>query len=175
MLGGTQSLHTNSFDEAFAIPSEEAIKVAVRTQQILLHETGVADVVDPLAGSYYVESLTTQIEEEALDLIRASTHGRHGGRGQHRLRQPDHRRLVVGAEGGDRVGPAHIVGLNDYVDDGPAHIGGIELFKPDPGVHERQLKRLAEVKRVRDERRVTERAARDRGRGPRPQDEPHAA
>src|SRR3954462_11861867 len=69
VLGGTQSLHTNSLDEAFAIPSEDAIKIAVRTQQIVLEETGAADVVDPLGGSYYVESLTTRIEDEARSLI----------------------------------------------------------------------------------------------------------
>ena len=70
ILGGTQSLHTNSKDEAFQIPSEGAIKIAVRTQQILALENRVADVVDPLGGSYYVESLTTRLEEEAESLIR---------------------------------------------------------------------------------------------------------
>ena len=70
ILGGTQSLHTNSKDEAYQIPSEGAIKIAVRTQQILALENRVADVVDPLGGSYYVESLTTRLEEEAEQLIR---------------------------------------------------------------------------------------------------------
>ncbi len=65
VLGGTQSLHTNSFDEALGLPSEAAARLALRTQQILAHETGVADVVDPLAGSYYVESLTNRLEQEA--------------------------------------------------------------------------------------------------------------
>ena len=71
VLGGVQSMHTNSLDEALAIPSEEAIKVAIRTQQIVLHESGAADVVDPLAGSYYVEQLTTELEERASEVIRA--------------------------------------------------------------------------------------------------------
>jgi methylmalonyl-CoA mutase N-terminal domain/subunit len=70
VLGGTQSLHTNSKDEALALPSEEAARIALRTQQILAYETGVADVVDPLAGSYYIESLTDDIEERAWDYIR---------------------------------------------------------------------------------------------------------
>jgi methylmalonyl-CoA mutase N-terminal domain/subunit len=64
VLGGTQSLHTNSFDEALALPSEEAVKIALRTQQIIAHESGVADVIDPLAGSYYLENLTAKMEEE---------------------------------------------------------------------------------------------------------------
>jgi len=70
VLGGTQSLHTNSMDETLALPSEEAATVALRTQQILAHESGVANVVDPLAGSYFVESLTDTMESEALAIIR---------------------------------------------------------------------------------------------------------
>jgi methylmalonyl-CoA mutase N-terminal domain/subunit len=69
VLGGTQSLHTNAKDEALSLPTEEAARVALRTQQILAHETGVADVVDPLAGSYYVEYLTDQIEQRAWEYI----------------------------------------------------------------------------------------------------------
>ncbi len=65
VLGGTQSLHTNSFDEALCLPTEKAVKIALRTQQIIAHESGAADTVDPLAGSYYVEWLTNQMEEEA--------------------------------------------------------------------------------------------------------------
>src|SRR5256885_3991947 len=69
VLGGTQSLHTHSKDEALSLPTEDAARVALRTQQILAYETGVADVVDPLAGSYYVESLTNTIEKQAWDYI----------------------------------------------------------------------------------------------------------
>jgi methylmalonyl-CoA mutase N-terminal domain/subunit len=65
VLGGTQSLHTNSFDEALCLPTEKAVKIALRTQQIIAHESGAADTVDPLAGSYYVEWLTNKMEEEA--------------------------------------------------------------------------------------------------------------
>ena len=77
VLGGAQSLHTNSMDEALSLPTEQSVAVALRTQQILAHETGVADTVDPLGGSYYVEALTSRLEEEArgyLDRI-----GRMGG------------------------------------------------------------------------------------------------
>src|ERR1700689_4385009 len=69
VLGGTQSLHTNSKDEAIGLPTEAAATLALRTQQIIAHETGVADVVDPMGGSYYVESLTDQIEEGAKKYI----------------------------------------------------------------------------------------------------------
>ena len=68
-LGGTQSLHTNGYDEALALPTAEAAKLALRTQQIVGYESGIANTADPLAGSYYVESLTTQLEERALELI----------------------------------------------------------------------------------------------------------
>jgi methylmalonyl-CoA mutase N-terminal domain/subunit len=65
VLGGTQSLHTNSYDEALALPTEEAVRIALRTQQIIAHETGVANTIDPLGGSYFVEALTDRLEEEA--------------------------------------------------------------------------------------------------------------
>lgn len=70
VLGGTQSLHTNSKDEALALPSENAARIALRTQQILAYESGVTETVDPLAGSYYVESLTNEIEEKAMRYIK---------------------------------------------------------------------------------------------------------
>jgi methylmalonyl-CoA mutase, N-terminal domain len=154
VLGGTQSLHTNSLDEAFAIPSEAAIKIAVRTQQILLEETGVADVVDPLGGSYYVESLTTTIEEQALDLIeRIDAMGGMIGAVESGFAN----QIIADSaweqqqkiESGERV----VVGVNEYVDDDRS-TGGIELFRPDPGVLDRQLARLAEVKRGREQPRV---------------------
>ncbi len=69
VLGGTQSLHTNSYDEALALPSEKAVRVALRTQQIIAEESGAGDVVDPLGGSYFVESLTDEIEDDAMQLI----------------------------------------------------------------------------------------------------------
>jgi methylmalonyl-CoA mutase N-terminal domain/subunit len=67
VLGGTQSLHTNSFDEALALPTEDAVRIALRTQQVIAHETGVVNTIDPLGGSYFVESLTNKLEEEAYD------------------------------------------------------------------------------------------------------------
>jgi methylmalonyl-CoA mutase N-terminal domain/subunit len=70
VLGGTQSLHTNSFDEALALPTEEAVLLALRTQQVIAHETGVARTIDPLGGSYYLEELTSRLETEAYDYFR---------------------------------------------------------------------------------------------------------
>jgi methylmalonyl-CoA mutase N-terminal domain/subunit len=156
VFGGTQSLHTNSLDEAFAIPSEAAIKIAVRTQQIILHETGAGDVVDPLGGSYYVESLTTRIEQEAAELI---------------ARIDDMGGMIAAVETGyanqliaDSAWEQQIalerdervtVGVNAFADEDTS-TGGIELFKNDPGVAERQLGRLADVKRAREERRVAD-------------------
>ena len=156
VFGGTQSLHTNSLDEAFAIPSEAAIKIAVRTQQIILHESGAADVVDPLGGSYYVESLTTRIEEEAAELI-----GRIDDMGgmvaavesgyANQLIADSAWEQQLAFEHGERT----TVGVNDFVDDDRS-TGGIELFKNDPGMAERQMQRLADVKRSREERRVAQ-------------------
>ena len=156
VFGGTQSLHTNSLDEAFAIPSEAAIKIAVRTQQIILHESGAADVVDPLGGSYYVESLTSRIEEEAAGLI---------------ARIDDMGGMIAAIESGyvsqliaDSAWEQQLalerderttVGVNAFSDDDRS-TGGIELFQSDPGVAERQIARLADVKRSREERRVAQ-------------------
>ena len=67
VLGGTQSLHTNSFDEALALPTEDAVRIALRTQQVIAHETGVVNTADPLGGSYYLEQLTNELERQAYD------------------------------------------------------------------------------------------------------------
>jgi methylmalonyl-CoA mutase N-terminal domain/subunit len=151
VLGGVQSLHTNSFDEAFTIPSERAIKVAVRTQQILLHESGLADVVDPLAGSYYVESLTTRIEDAAralldeLDAQGGLVAGITSGYVGQLIANSswEQQRLL---ESGERI----VVGVNDLADEGGDHEADIPGFAIDPGVRDRQLARLAATKASRD-------------------------
>ncbi len=152
VLGGTQSLHTNSLDEALSIPSESAIKIAVRTQQIILHETGAADVVDPLGGSYYVEALTTQIEEDAMALIdRIDQMGgmiaavESGYATQ--LIADSAWEQQVNVESNDSI----VVGVNDFVDATETH--EIEIDRPIPGVMERQMDRLVDVKRSRDKKR----------------------
>ncbi len=155
VLGGTQSLHTNSLDEAHAIPSEEAIKVAVRTQQIILHETGVADVVDPLAGSYYIERLTADIEEQASALIERIDD--LGGLIEaiksgwvHQVIADSSWEQQVALEQGDRV----MVGVNAFADDEDSNGSPVELFQLDEGVLDRQLARLSAVKAEREERRA---------------------
>ena len=85
VLGGTQSLHTNSFDEALALPTEDAVRIALRTQQVIAHETGVVNTIDPLGGSYYVEQLTNELERQAyeyFDRIERARRRRRGDQGE---------------------------------------------------------------------------------------------
>ena len=101
VLGGTQSLHTNSMDETLALPTEEAVQVALRTQQVLAYETGVPNVIDPLGGSYYVEALTDRLEREAEALFAADRRGRRRGarargRAGSSARSPSRRRASSG-------------------------------------------------------------------------------
>jgi methylmalonyl-CoA mutase N-terminal domain/subunit len=156
VLGGVQSMHTNSLDEAYAIPSEEAIKIAVRTQQMLLNETGAADVVDPLAGSFYVETLTNELEQRTTELLGRIDElgGMVAGVESGFLKQ------LIGEsswdqqqrfESGDRV----IVGVNEF-EDGDTSTAGIPLFRLDPESRERQLTRLNSIKRSREQRRAAE-------------------
>ena len=81
VLGGTQSLHTNSYDEALALPTEDAVRIALRTQQVIAHETGVVNTIDPLGGSYYVEALTNRLEAAGVRVLRADRRARRDGRG----------------------------------------------------------------------------------------------
>ena len=154
VLGGTQSLHCNAWDEALALPTEESARLALRTQQVLAHETGVTATVDPLAGSYYVESLTDQLEARAGDeLVRIE---RLGGataavRSGHYTRAIEESayRSQQAVEQGQRV----VVGVNKYRDDTPAPSG--ELLHVDPAVRDRQSARLADLRRRRDQQQVT--------------------
>ncbi|MBX7214983.1 MAG: methylmalonyl-CoA mutase family protein [Thermoflexales bacterium] len=157
VLGGTQSLHTNSLDEALALPSQSAVQIALRTQQIIAHESGVANTVDPLGGSYFVEALTTRMEREAermfgeiealggvLPAIEQGYFQRHiadsAARYQHEIEQ--RQRLVVG--------------VNAYVDAAPPRV---PILKMDRDGERRQLERLARVKRERDAEAVSARLA----------------
>jgi methylmalonyl-CoA mutase N-terminal domain/subunit len=152
VLGGTQSLHTNSLDEALALPTAEAATLALRTQQIIAHETGVTGTVDPLGGSYFVEKLTSDLEEEALAYF--DTIDRMGGmveaieRGYpqkevaesaYRFQQAVERRETI------------IVGVNDFIATGEQPIGTLYI---DESASERQLARLTDLKRRRDNARV---------------------
>ncbi|WP_435345137.1 acyl-CoA mutase large subunit family protein [Haloarchaeobius sp. HRN-SO-5] len=152
VLGGTQSLHTNGKDEALALPTEESVRTALRTQQILAHESGVADTVDPLAGSYYVESLTDELEAEAMDLL--DTIDEKGGMLSAVESQWVQRQIQDTAfdrqeeiEDGDRV----IVGVNEYQVDEEPEMDLEEVTEED---ERRQQERLAEVRDARDDEAV---------------------
>ncbi|MDS0298205.1 methylmalonyl-CoA mutase family protein [Halogeometricum sp. S1BR25-6] len=155
VLGGTQSLHTNSFDEALALPGEEAVRVALRTQQIIAEESGAADVIDPLGGSFFVESLTDEVEEEAMTYIKEI---REMGEGSVRdgvlagIEQGYFHREIQGAsyEYQERVedGEEIVVGVNKYASEEDTRP---DILTVDEDTQERQLARLAEVKSERDD------------------------
>ncbi|RLI19968.1 methylmalonyl-CoA mutase, partial [Candidatus Bathyarchaeota archaeon] len=154
VLGGTQSLHTNSFDEALALPSELAVRVALRTQQIIAYESGVADTIDPLAGSYYVEWLTDKIEEEALRYIEKIDD--MGGAVEAIEKGYIQREIVESAyryqreiENKQRI----IVGVNEFVTEEKVPI---EILKIDPKIEESLVERLKAIKRQRDNAKVKE-------------------
>jgi len=148
VLGGTQSLHTNSYDEALALPSENAVQVALRTQQVIAYETAVSDTVDPLAGSYYVENLTDQIEARAQDYI--DQIDRLGGAVAAIEKGFVQKEIGAAAyqyqreiEAGSRV----VVGLNKFQ---VKEERLSDLLKVDPSVGDRQVARLKELKSTRD-------------------------
>ena len=148
VLGGTQSLHTNSLDETYALPTEEAVTLALRTQQIIAHESGVADTVDPLAGSYYLEHLTNEMEkgfQRYLEEIEAM-----GGMVEAVERGYPQREITESAfhfqqqvEEGEKI----IVGMNTHRS---AEHEPIPVLRIDPEVERRQVERLSEVRAKRD-------------------------
>ncbi len=154
VLGGTQSLHTNGKDEALALPTEKSVRTALRTQQILAHESGAADTIDPLAGSYYVEDLTDGIEEEAFEILEEVD--RRGGMleavesgwVQRQIQDVAFERQQE-IEEGERI----IVGVNEFeVDEEPE----MDLEEVDPDQEQNQRERLKEVKAERDDAAVDE-------------------
>ena len=157
VLGGTQSLHTNSFDEALALPTEDAVRIALRTQQVIAHESGAVNSIDPLGGSYHVERLTNELEAQAYEYF-----DRIDGLGgvipaikenffQREIAEASYR-YQSEVESGKRV----IVGVNRYIldDEEP-----IEILKIDPALEQKQIDRLAAVKAGRDSARVESRLA----------------
>jgi methylmalonyl-CoA mutase N-terminal domain/subunit len=152
VLGGTQSLHTNGFDEALAIPTEEAATLALRTQQILADETGVADTADPLAGSYFVENLTDALEAKARDWLgQVEAEGgavaaiEHGFM-QNAIAETAYRRELA-RERGDEV----VVGVNRYRDADDAQAPSVPIQRIDAAAVDRQIARVAAYKRDQDE------------------------
>ena len=148
VLGGTQSLHTNSLDETYCLPTEEAATIALRTQQVLAHETGAADVIDPLAGSYFVEARTNEVEEQAREYIRkiddmgGIIEAIERGYPQMEIAESAYR-FQREVESKERI----IVGINDFVEEEKPPI---KMLKIDPVVESGQKERLARFRKERD-------------------------
>ncbi len=151
VLGGTQSLHTNSLDEALALPTEEAVTIALRTQQVIAHESGVTNTADPLGGSYFVEKLTNDIEAEALEYFRridamgGMVAAVEKGFPQREIQEASYR-FQQAVERKEKV----IVGVNDYVMDEKPH----PILYIDESVAEAQTARVELLKKTRDNGRV---------------------
>jgi len=148
VLGGTQSLHTNSRDEALALPSEHAVRIALRTQQIVAHESGVTNTVDPLAGSYFVEELTDRVESDAMEYISriddmgGMVEAIEQGYPQRQIQDAAYR-WQKEVEEGERI----VVGVNKYqIDERPP----TDLLKVNPEMEKQQMAKLEEVRSSRD-------------------------
>jgi methylmalonyl-CoA mutase N-terminal domain/subunit len=148
VLGGTQSLHTNSYDEALALPTEDAVRIALRTQQIIAHETGVANTIDPLGGSYFVEAMTDRLEEQAYEYF--AKIDELGGMVEAVKRGFPQREIADAAfalqqeiDSGRRI----VVGVNAYTEGDDA---ATPTLKIDPALERKQMDRLQAVKADRD-------------------------
>jgi methylmalonyl-CoA mutase N-terminal domain/subunit len=148
VLGGTQSLHTNSFDEALALPSEDSARIALRTQQIIAYESGATDTADPLAGSYYVEALTDEIEKaaaayiEKIDALGGATAAIEQGYIQREIADSAYA-FQKAVESGDQI----VVGLNKFQMEEAPPSG---LLRVDPAVADRQAEKLRTLRAKRD-------------------------
>lgn len=153
VLGGTQSLHTNSYDEAISLPTEESVTIALRTQQIIAYESGVADTIDPLAGSYLVEKLTTEIEEKAkeyidkIDSMGGTIAAIESGYIQSEISESSYKQQKMIEENS-----LVIVGVNKFESDD--YYIPENILKVDPELEEKQKRRLRNLKQKRDEKKV---------------------
>jgi methylmalonyl-CoA mutase, N-terminal domain len=155
VCGGTQSLHTNGFDEALALPTERSARIALRTQQVIAHESGAADTVDPFAGSYFIESLTDEIEERAWELMEKVAE--LGGSVEALdFIQREIEESAASYHERYRTGQDIIVGVNKYVTD---TVDDVDILKVDPESEARQKERLARFKANRDQAGVDARLA----------------
>jgi methylmalonyl-CoA mutase N-terminal domain/subunit len=152
VLGGTQSLHTNSKDEALALPTEESARIALRTQQIIAYESGVADTIDPLAGSYYIESLTDEIERQALEYIaKIDEMGGAVKAIEQGYMQREIQNAAYQAQMAIEDGSSVVVGVNKFrIENEPKP----ELQKINPELERIQNERLAELRKTRDNEKV---------------------
>src|SRR6266540_3421407 len=148
VLGGTQSLHTNAMDEALALPTEEAARLALRTQQVIAYESGVADTVDPLAGSYAIEELTTEIEQRVvnylnkIDALGGTLHAIESGYIQREIQNAayEYQRAIETEE-------SVVVGLNRFQSDGESQV---KTLRVDPAIEKTQVERLRALRDRRD-------------------------
>ena len=163
VCGGTQSLHTNGYDEALALPSERAAKIALRTQQVIAHESGATDTVDPFAGSYYVEALTNEIESRAYELI-AKVDELGGSVNAIEFITNEIDESAWGYQERYRLKQDIVVGVNKYEEDA---IEIEDILRVDPESEREQLERLAAFKADRDHELVARRLdeLRDAARG----------
>jgi methylmalonyl-CoA mutase, N-terminal domain len=153
VLGGTQSLHTNSMDETLALPTEKSVRIALRTQQVLAYETGVASTIDPLAGSYFVEAETDRLEREAEEIFDEIE--RLGGVVRGIEEGYFQREIALSADRQQReleTGERAVVGLNEFLDGGDD--SDLEILRIDGTPELRQRERLAQLRNDRDEDRV---------------------
>ena len=154
VLGGTQSLHTNSMDEALALPTEKAVQIALRTQQVIAYESGAANSIDPLAGSYFVETLTDQIEQRAdeylkkIDSIGGALSAIEQGYMQREIQDSAYKAQMA-IEHNDQV----VVGVNRFTTD---EVSEAELLRVDAAVQAEQVARLQQVKANRNSQKVAE-------------------
>ena len=153
-LGGTQSLHTNGYDEALSLPTEEAARIALRTQQVVAFESGVADTVDPLAGSYFVESLTNEVEQKAWDLIhKIDAMGGSVSAIEEGFMQDEIARSAYEYQRNIESGEKIIVGVNKFTVDKETPVPG---FRIDDSIRTLQIEKLNKLKSKRDNIKVAE-------------------
>jgi methylmalonyl-CoA mutase, N-terminal domain len=150
VAGGTQSLHTNGFDEALALPTERSARIALRTQQVLAHESGVADTVDPFAGSYFIESLTDEIEQRSWELMK-KVEDLGGSVNALEFIQKEIEESAISYQERYRTEQDIVVGVNKFVTD---QVDDVDILKVDPEAEKRQLERLAKWKANRDQEAV---------------------
>jgi methylmalonyl-CoA mutase N-terminal domain/subunit len=153
VCGGTQSLHTNGFDEALALPTERSARIALRTQQVIAHESGAADSVDPFAGSYFIESLTDEIEKRSWELIE-KVEELGGSVNALEFIQREIEASALSYHERYREGQDIIVGVNKYVTD---TVDDVDILRVDPVSEEKQLERLKKFKANRDQAQVDKR------------------
>jgi methylmalonyl-CoA mutase N-terminal domain/subunit len=148
VLGGTQSLHTNSFDEALALPTEDAVRLALRTQQVIAHETGVVNTIDPLGGSWYLEDLTNRLEAEAYDYFaRIEQLGGVIDAIKDNFFQREIAEASFRYQGEVEAGQRIVVGVNRYeLEEEPP----LEILRIDPALEQKQIERVQALRSRRD-------------------------